>query len=69
MGAALFLSSLLFLQKEEKRGNETLGFQRPELVHRFVTDMVSGFSISAFLLQLFKDREITLCLGGFQAAW
>ena len=42
-----------------------LKFQRSEFVHRFVTDMVSGFSTSAFLFHLFKDRKKTLVLQGF----
>lgn len=42
-----------------------LKFQRSEFFHRFVTDMVSGFSTSAFFRHLFKDRKKTLVLQGF----
>lgn len=61
---AFFLFSFLFLQKDEKCGSERLKFQRSEFVHRFVTGIVSGFSTSAFLLHLFKDRGKTPCASG-----
>ncbi|XP_064519864.1 calcium/calmodulin-dependent protein kinase type II subunit gamma isoform X5 [Pseudopipra pipra] len=53
-------------EKDENQGSERLRFQRSEFVHRLVTDMFSGFSSSAFLLQLLKDhqkleREARIC--------
>ncbi|XP_051656854.1 calcium/calmodulin-dependent protein kinase type II subunit gamma isoform X4 [Manacus candei] len=53
-------------EKDENQGSERLRFQRSEFVHRLVTDMFSGFSASAFLLQLLKDhqkleREARIC--------
>lgn len=56
----MFPSSCLFLQKDEKRGSERLKFHKSKLDHRFVTDVASGFSTSAFLFHLFKDEEKTL---------
>lgn len=65
LNGIVFLSSFLFLQRDEKQGSERPRFQRSEFVHRLVTGMFSGFSTSIFLLQFFKGRERNLLLQGF----